>query len=701
MDDGVRQPIALVIAVLAERAAGIDVADLAADVVVEHPLPRPDRILRHAQSGIGVVEVGRLAETGHGRAALQHRHQPAVAVERAGRRQPVGERDARRGARVVVLRQRQLSSGVERAETAAEAVIGELRDAAEGGDRLQQQAGLVVDILRDRATGVADTVAGRIHRAVADRGLQQAAHVVRGVAAHRSGQILRSDPGCELCFGRYGCDAQRRDVERSGGVRDRGRSLAISVVDVLRHAAVGRDDEAEQVAPGDVVHITRGERLCRLCRAAAVGIGDAVGRLGLQLVARVEGARDRVAGGVALGQLVAVRVVGHVDRAALAVDGLHEIAIRRVTEARGLADACDRRRRDLDDLPLGVVVEQRAQAHRVDDRRAPCHRVVAEAGDVAERVGRRLDAKGGADLHVGEGDARAVRRGHARDALARADVRVRADGDVPVGDGVVCRREIDRHRRQAVARVVAIVDTGQRLRDAGVDDDRAHLCEVVAAVVVERGLAVGGGDAREQVAVVGVAECVAAGVAALQQLAAAGVVALLGARVAVGPDVLGGGRVVGDRVVRTAAGSRHVEPAANVEAVAGFRAIAVGAHDRAAGRVARADEAQLLRIDAVRPVVAVVVVLLALAVVRAQRQVIEAAAGKDVVLVAQDEIAAGCVDIHLLLAAPLCRVSPRTARAETRHRAETQTQCIAADDRHHVAARCACTPIHPCLGGGE
>lgn len=125
--------------------------------------------------------------------------------------------------------------------------------------------------------------------------------------------------------------------------------------------------------------------------------------------------------------------------------------------------------------------------------------------------------------------------------------------------------------------------------------------------------------------------------------------------------------------------------ACGVPGVEGLGAVAVGAQEGAAGGTEHAGgQAQALAEGGDGPVVDVVVVEQALAVVGAQGGDVEAGPGEQVVAVLEDEVAVGGVDEDLLAAAALAGGDGGLAAVGVEVGEGAQAQVVAGDDGDHV-----------------
>lgn len=259
-----------------------------------------------------------------------------------------------------------------------------------------------------------------------------------------------------------------------------------------------------------------------------------------------------------------------------------------------------------------VVVELGGLVCGVGDGGAPAAGVVVEAGGqllAVAHVADGLDPVVGPDLDVAEVELAAVALLQAGHPAAGAVVEVAGGVDLAVGHAVVVGGEIGGDAAQTPLGVVAVAGAGQRLALAVFQVHRAQLAQLALGVVVDKqGFAAGALQADDA----------AAGVVALLRLAGA-----VGLGPALGVAAQG---VVGAAV----AALRHVQPARRVVGVQGVAAVLGQTVDAAASRVQRAGQA--------------------LAVVgadQAQRQ----AAGQELVLVLQDQVAVAGVDVDPLAAA--------------------------------------------------
>lgn len=528
-------------------------------------------------------------------------------------------------------------------------------------DGLQQLAGGVVDVLRGaRARGDART---RAVDALVGDGLRELApevvHIVRARGARPLGGRQGVAPCVHRRVGRRGGGAHGPQGVEDADVFDDGGALARGGVLVLGDAPFGAERPAQLA--GGVVRVSRGERNARRLRARAVGIGHRPGRARQQLVHRAPGLRHRVARRIAGQRHVAVRVVGADGFVAERVGRLREAAVGVPFVGRALARAVDRRSDHAHEATACVVRVSGDIAQRIRDRGDAAGRVPAVGCRARDAVVRHLrharHAPCRADLRVDEGDARAVRLRDPRDALARAVVGVGGDIGRAVGDGVVAGAQVDRDRGQPVARVVGIACAGGGQGRGAVEGDHAHERELVAAVVEFDPLAVRAGDRCEQRArVVAEGDRVEVDVLAADQPAAVGCV--IGFDEAAGAVRPGPCRAAAcQRVVAAVAVLADVLRGSRVVGVDELRAVLVHARDPAVRGVDRAHQRLDLPVETDAPVVVVVAVERALAVVGAEDGDVRPVRGEEVVLLLQHQVAGGRVDPGLLAAAPQRRVA--------------------------------------------
>ena len=620
--------------VLGQGAERIDIADPAARRVVDVPVPIPGRILAHQQLVARVVGVGRLAEVRRLRAAFEHRHESTGPVVAARRDQPVEGRDLDLAIGVVVDRRREALRGVGGRAHATEAVVRVARRAVARIDRREQLAVPVVDILRDRARVVRDADALGVDLAVLDGLVELSQPVVLEVLALRASQIAARGPRRHGGFSRNCVVGQACHRIRACGVLDRRIAFAEAVVAVLGHSPFRADLETQLRRVGLGVDEARG------CGGRRAVSGN---RLGDQLLRPAVGTDHDIACAVRLPRRVAPAVVLGSDPAPFPVGDARDVAVAVVLEARAGDGAVDRRRVHLQQLSLRVVGVDGVLQPRVGHRRAAVGRVVRKTRHRAQRVGERLHPVVAADELVGDAQARAIALRDAGHARARAVVGVGRLVDLAVGDRAVLRRQVDGDGGEAVAGVVAITDA--RLARAVLADgtDLRQQRAVVVVVGPLRSVAVAD-HGHQAVGPVRVLQRVPRGVVGGDEPTLR-VVALAQPGAAFGPDQFAGPRDVFDDVVRARARRREVRASARVEAEHLHRAVPADALDRAARRVDRAGELDLPGVQAQRPVVAVVVVELALAVVRPQARGAQAVAGEQLVLVLQDQVAGRCVDV--------------------------------------------------------
>ncbi|MNV50809.1 hypothetical protein D3C71_1428360 [compost metagenome] len=305
----------------------------------------------------------------------------------------------------------------------------------------------------------------------------------------------------------------------------------------------------------------------------------------------------------------------------------------------------------------GIVGVERDQPQGIRDGGGPVRRVVNVASHLTQAI---LDCDDATISRIGEREAAAIALGHRSNTLARSVVGVRRDIRLSIRDAVVLRAAVDSDAGQPVGTVVCVAHAGENCTSGG---NRADLSEVRAAVVEEGGLAIGIDHALHGVVrVVGEADRVATGVNHRQQTAFhRGLIALNKSGGAVSPHVASIGRVVGDRVESAHPLIADIRVLGSIPSVGGAGAIAISANKSAAGRGNGTGQLDPLAICTDTPVVPVVVIEQALAVVGPHDADVRPTGDQFVVEVLQDQIAVGNVDERLLPVSSLPCRSQHTA----------------------------------------
>ncbi len=258
------------------------------------------------------------------------------------------------------------------------------------------------------------------------------------------------------------------------------------------------------------------------------------------------------------------------------------------------------------------------------------------------------------------------------------------DVGLRVGHRVVGRRQVERDRRQAIAGVVRVVHPRGLVVRQVLGLDRREPVAGVVRVGGQRGAGRIGDAGDVARGVVRVGDGVAVAVRGRRQHAG-GRVGLHHLRRAVGARVDVRRGVVGDGVARPAAAGGRVHEGRRVVRVGLRRAVGADARDDAAGGVDRAGrQLHRLGVEALRPVVRP---QRAQAVVRANGiDLLVAALGLAEILVLQDQVAGGRVDVDSLPVATLRQVASDGQLAQRVQRSQANAQAVAADDRNHSSS---------------
>ncbi|WP_232472137.1 hypothetical protein [Burkholderia ubonensis] len=672
--DRARDPARGRVHILGQAARGIDLRDLAASRIVQIVRALSDSIGFHAQPAGGIVGIANLRQQ-HARRGLGHRHPFAGRIE--GRRacKTVAERDDGLVPRVVVTIERRRAVEAARRQHAAQAVVRKLLDllfARRADEALQQTAERIVDVARLRHlarphAGIARAVLQQ--PAVARHARDVAAKVVRGIGARAGAPVGQArDPA-----GHVGL-AEARPRVAGAGIRQCRNLLTEPVVPVFGHPPLRIDDEAQM--PSRVINVGRGGGF------AAADVGDLLEQFVVCAIAPL----DHAAGGVALPDPVAARVVAVFDAAARLFH-LHDVAGRVVMKPLRAAGG----RHDLDEAARGVVREHDGRAERIGDRRPTRVEIVGNARDAwIAVVGPFHDARDpvfAAQQSIRKRHRDAVRLLDRRHPLAVAVVTIGRLEHPAVRNAVVVGRKIDRHRRQAARRVIPVVHRGRRAQRAvlaGADGVQPR--KPPTRVVEIRLIPVRRPHAAQQArAVIRVVDLVAVAVHRRDQAPAAHrIVVFEQALGAVPPDPLPRSGVIRERRPRACAARRDVEPPLRIVAVDNRRAVPVGARHRTARLVQlagkRADRARAARSPTVSDE-------FSLAVVGAVNGAVDAASDQHQVAILDDQVAVRRIHVDLLARLAERCGAELAACSQTQGRRRLQAQPVTRDDRYHVAPR--------------
>ncbi|MEO4028859.1 hypothetical protein ABH313_12545 [Chromobacterium vaccinii] len=638
--DGPYRLVVAVVDVFGQRAADIQLARLASQIVVQECACPADRIRRPQQAAGRAVLVAGGAQRAAG-ILPRDRNRLARLVIAGDRGQAVGQRDTVLAGRVGIDRSGDIAQRVGASHHPVQAIVAIAGEIAVAVYLLQQVAGLIVCIMDDDLFAIGDAVALGVDRQIAGRRSYQPARIVSGVVALDQAHVLFGRPGLEIRLGR-GVAGNHAAL-----IGDAGRFPALGVISAFDHPAFRADGETQMAAAG-VVDVAGGS--------------GPVDRFAEQLVLSVVAPSHRMPHRVSAQNAVACGVIFEMRLLAAAINHIADPAMAVVIKA--LRDAAGA---DLLELAQAIVVQRGRQPRGVGHRGpALCIVIIKARGArcaVRSHIDDGLNAVSASCQRIAEIQTAAVILLQAADPGAGPVISITNGIGPPIGDTVVLWRKIRRHADEPVGRIIAVTHPRQRLRLPAVLDNGAHLGEIAGGIVIDKHRFAAGVLQADDAARAIISKRDACPIRAQHLLQPPLRIVTL-ARLALAIDPGPALPIPAQRIVGAAAVLRYIAPAGGVICVKRVAAV-LGDPMHSAARGARhAAQPGYLAAVAQPPVARAIAA--SLTVVGSQKTHWQTGRRQVFIPVLQYQVAVAGIDYNLLAAPPLLRRTQLTASAQCR-----------------------------------